>query len=62
MVYWKFYQYSTPETLEKLYVSTVRSHLEYATPVWDPAHCKTQIASLEKNPEVCLENVLQIEN
>ena len=29
MIYRKFDQYSTPETLLKLYVSTVRPHLEY---------------------------------
>ena len=29
------YQYSTPETLNQLYVSFVRPHLEYAAPVWD---------------------------
>ena len=39
MVYRKFYQYSTLETLLNLYVSSVRPHLEYAAPVWDP-HCR----------------------
>ena len=38
---------STPETLNQLYVSFVRPHLEYATPVWDP-HLQKDIDKLEK--------------
>ena len=40
-------QYSTPETLNQLYVSLVRPHLEYAAPVWDP-HLQKEIDKLEK--------------
>ena len=36
LIYRQYYQYSTPETLNQLYVSFVRLHLEYAAPVWDP--------------------------
>ena len=32
----RFYQQSEPETLLRLYISLVRPHLEYASPVWSP--------------------------
>ena len=38
MIYRKFYQYSSQETLLHLYVTLIRTHLEYAAPVWDPSH------------------------
>ena len=36
LIYRQYYEYSTTETLNQLYVSFVRPHLEYAAPVWDP--------------------------
>ena len=38
MIYRKFYQYSSQETLLHLYVTLIRTRLEYAAPVWDPSH------------------------
>ena len=38
MIYRKFYQHSDTHTLLKLYLSIIRPHLEYASPVWDPYH------------------------
>ena len=36
MIYRKFYRFSSQDTLKQLYLSHVRSKLEYAAPVWDP--------------------------
>ena len=36
LLYRRFYQQSQPETLLRLYISLVRPHLEYASPVWSP--------------------------
>ena len=36
MFYRRFYTNSSPESLLKLYVSYIRPHLEYCSPVWDP--------------------------
>ena len=47
LIYRQYYQYSTPETLNQLYVSFVRPHLEYAAPIWDP-HLQKDIDKLEK--------------
>ena len=47
LIYRQYYRYSTPETLNQLYVSFVRPHLEYAAPVWDP-HLQKDIDKLEK--------------
>ena len=32
----KFYQWSDPDALTKMYISVIRPHLEYAAPVWNP--------------------------
>ena len=40
LLYRRFYNYSSTDTLEKLYVSLVRPHLEYACPVWAPHTAK----------------------
>ena len=36
VLYRKFYLYSEPHTLLRLYQSLIRPHLEYACSVWDP--------------------------
>lgn len=37
MLYWRFYEFCSTDTLKCLYVAfNVRPHLEYAVPVWDP--------------------------
>ena len=46
-MYRLFYQHSSLATLKELYISCVRSQLEYACPVWDP-HLRTAVAALEK--------------
>ena len=46
MLYRNFYEYSSSDTLLKLYLTNIRPHLEYASPVWDPFH-KGEIDRLE---------------
>ena len=36
MLYRNFYQWSSPDSLLKLYLSLIRPHLEYAVQVWNP--------------------------
>ena len=43
----QFYGHSSLECLRQLYISLVRSKLEYAAPVWDP-HQKTNSHKIEK--------------
>ena len=45
-MYRKLYECSSPNTLLKLYLTTIRPHLEYASPVWSPFH-KGQIEGIE---------------
>ena len=47
MIYRRFYKFCNTATLRQLYVSFVRPHLEYASPVWRP-HLKKDIELLEK--------------
>ena len=47
MIYRRFYTNSNSQTLLKLYVSFVRPHLEYCSPVWNP-HSKRHIEELER--------------
>ena len=47
LIYRKFYQYTSPECLQQLYLSFVRPHLEYTVPVWDP-HCSSHVQTLER--------------
>ena len=47
LIYRQYYQHSNTDTLKQLYMSSVRSHLEYATAVWDP-HLQKDINILEK--------------
>ena len=46
MIYRKFYGYSNPVTLLKLYLTVIRPNLEYAFSVWDPSQ-KLQVDALE---------------
>ena len=57
MLYRNFYQFSRSHILVKLYKSLIRSHMEYACPVWDP-HLKKDIQALENIYRVCTEDLL----
>ena len=46
LLYRQFYGDSSTSTLKALYITQVRPHLEYATPVWDP-HLSKDINALE---------------
>ena len=58
MVYRKFYQHSDSRTLLKLYLSIIRPHIEYASPVWDPYH-KTEIEAIESVQKFALKMCLK---
>ena len=59
LLYRKYYQYAEPQIILQLYVSLVRPHLEYASPVWNP-YLQKNINTLELEcPEICPQNVLQ---
>ena len=47
LLYRKFYNFSNSDTLIQLYISLVRPHLEYASPVWSP-HLTKDIQALER--------------
>ena len=53
IVYRQFYQHANCDTMRQLYISNVRSHLEYAAPVWDP-HFQYLIQQLEKVQKLSL--------
>ena len=59
LLYCRFYRYSSPGTLTKLYVTYIRPHFEYAAAVWDPYLIK-DINLLEKTQrfalKVCAKN------
>ena len=40
------YEHSSPNTLLKLYLTTIRPHLEYVSPVWNPFN-KGEIEAIE---------------
>ena len=46
MLFRKFYCHTDSHSLLKLYLSTVRPHLEYASSVWDP-YLKKNIEAIE---------------
>ena len=46
LLYRQFYKDSDTSTLRALYITQVRPHLEYATPVWDP-HLSKDIEAIE---------------
>ena len=46
LLYRQFYRDSSTSTLKALYITQVRPHLEYSTPVWDP-HLSKDINALE---------------
>ena len=47
MLYRRFYEHCSTNTLQCLYVALIRPHLEYAVPVWDP-HLVKHTDLLEK--------------
>ena len=47
LLYRRFYKNTSNEALLQLYISLVRPHLEYASPVWD-IHLKKNIKQLEE--------------
>ena len=53
LIYRIFYLHSSQATLRSLYVSLVRSKLEYAAPVWDPQQ-STLCHTLEKTQKFAL--------
>ena len=59
MLFQKFYCHTDSHSLLKLYLSTVRPHLEYASSVWDP-YLKKNIDATEHVKkfafEVCLKD------
>ena len=53
IVYRQFYQHANCDTMRQLYISNVRSHLEYAAPVWDP-HFQYLLQQLKKVQKLSL--------
>ena len=58
MMYRNFYKHSSSDTLLKLYLTTIRPHLEYASPVWNPFH-KGEIESIENVQKFALRMCLK---
>ena len=58
MIYRNMYQHSSPNTLLKLYLTTIRPHLEYASPVWYPFH-KGEIDCIESVQKFALRMCLK---
>ena len=58
MLYRSLYQHSSPKTLLKLYLTKIRPHLEYASPVWDPFR-KGEIEELENVQKFALRMCLK---
>ena len=63
MLYRRFYEFCSTETLKCLYVAFVRPHLEYIcyTPVWDPHLIKhTELLERQKSPKIRFEGMHEI--
>ena len=58
MLYRSLYQHSSLKTVLKLYLTKIRPHLEYASPVWDPFH-KGEIEELENVQKFALRMCLK---
>ena len=58
MMYRNLYEHSSSDTLLKLYLTTIRPHLEYASPVWNPFH-KGEIESIENVQKFALRMCLK---
>ena len=58
MLYRNFYEHSSSNTLLKLYLTTIRPHLEYASPVWSPFH-KREIEDIESVQKYALRMCLK---
>ena len=61
MFYRRFYQHTDSHVLLKLYLTVIRPHLEYASPVWDPFH-KTEVDALENVQKFALRFCLKTWN
>ena len=49
MLYCKLYCYADTSSFMKLYLTTVRPHLEYASSVWDPyGNLEKDIEAIER--------------
>ena len=58
MLYRSLYQHFSPKTLLKLYLTKIKPHLEYASPVWDPFR-KGEIEELENVQKFALRMCLK---
>ena len=56
LLYRHFYNHSSSETLQQLYLSLVRPHLEYAAQLWDP-YIQNDIDKLESVQKFALKLV-----
>ena len=57
VIYRKFYRHSSQDTLKQLYLSLVRSKLEYAAPVWDPQ--KTTLCQKLESSEIRTQSLFE---
>ena len=58
LLYRNLYQHSSSNTLLKLYLTKIRPHLEYTSPVWDP-FCLGEIDELENVQKFALRMCLK---
>ena len=56
LLYGRFYKNTSSEALLQLYISLVRPHLEYASPVWNP-YLKKNIKQLEEVEKFALKMI-----
>ena len=57
LLYRRFYKNTSNEALLQLYISLVRPHLEYASPVWNP-YLKKDIKQLEDVEKFALKMII----